>query len=362
MKKQLGTMSILCFFAISAVSFAESHVDEHGNAIIGTRTHSAVFNVGGTLEAFLVGLSENEVNRIVPGSMDFLNIVQPYDAEKTAGMADGCGLATIANMLAYTGWGDVNDFKTADDIFAYYCTTRFPDVVGLYAGVEWFITGNYSVQRHFPDIDVTPFINKGGFHPRVNYQTIAKVNENIRDVANITNIVNLLKTGGAIGLIIEWRERPGLPRFATHAMPVWGVIYDTAKRPTDRGYYTALLVNCSANHHGMGVQAPNVLQCYAIEWNNSIRRYNMDYMYDGKAAELWYYYALAPRPDYRQRLIRNHRRLDGTSQTITEPITVEKDNPVTHSAPALALRTPPTLGIATIPAGSPQHRGRKSAL
>ena len=233
---------------------------------IGTRTYEITVSVGGTLEAYLTGLSLAERNSIVGGSLAFLNGLDPYDAEKTwSGDSNHCWAGASANMLAYTGWGNVNGFQTEDDIYR-YISANFTNVAGnsLYAN-EWFITGNYA-QQGLAGWAQPRYTGAGGFHPDTNYRDIAGY-ATIRSVTGLTSAVNKLKEGAAVSLTIGWYNSPtGLNRSGGHLITMWGAVYDTTLSPTDNGYYVSLLVSDSDDSRPGGPNAPNVLTSLSIEW------------------------------------------------------------------------------------------------
>ena len=247
---------------------------------IGAKTYAMTFGVGGTLEAFLTGLSEYEMNSIVEESMAFLTpgFLDPYDAEKT-GFGDTalCWAGTAANMLAYTGWGEVNGFQTEDDILAYF-TENFTDFQGqTYYANEWFLTGNYA-RAGWPNWAQPISSSGGGFYPEINYSTIAGQDS----VTSMTHALKLLQNESAVGLSLGWYNSP-IPseRTGGHVITMWGAVYDTAKSPTAKDYYVSLLITDSDDNYGEGVNAPNLLKNLSLEWVSARNQYRLSDYYNG---------------------------------------------------------------------------------
>jgi hypothetical protein len=91
---------------------------------IGSKTYEVDMQIVGTQYVFLTGLSWTDYSAIIAAPetwLDHLTDIEPYDAEKSNnGDSLICWAASSANMLAYSGWGNVNGFETEDDIFNYY--------------------------------------------------------------------------------------------------------------------------------------------------------------------------------------------------------------------------------------------------
>jgi len=293
MKKQF-IFGVIVSFAISAVSFS---------AEIGTRTYSATFNVGGTREAYVIGLTYDEVDQIVPGSMDFLKIVKVFYVRPSADKT--CATITASNMLAYSGWGDVNGFKTSDDIYSFAMSKR---IAGRGANdsyiCRWFLSGKY-------DYHTPPFHSFNGFYPDVNSKNVLQY----FDGRHIPSIVRLMKQGHAVSMGVNWGAERG------HGSALFGVVYDTSKNSTSRDYYVGVIIADSYDHVG------DQKLCYIpMKWDSSKQTYELNYRKSiGKhvfniyqnpipmptnAIFLDTLYVMAPRSDYKKRLIANHTRID----------------------------------------------------
>ena len=313
MKKRWGATIVLCVFVISAVSFAESLIDKHGNALIGTRTHSKTFNIGGTLEAYLVGLSEDEANSITPGSMVFLKFVKPFDAEKS-GIGDlyTCAAATVANMLAYTGWGDVNGLRTADEVFAFFVAAyNTTEGIQPFFLCEWFIRGDFArnngVLRNQDQPLIKPF---DGFYPDIDSRTLRTYLRvvTVNNTSQIASTVDHMKNGCAVGVGFDYYRNS--TRSGTHTVTLWGIVYDSSKLPTANDYYVGLLISDSDDRIWNpnqrvsvgkgGASAPNELKYVSINWNHSKEWYDTNYRSpaDGtRVGVLRSFTILAPPPD-----------------------------------------------------------------
>lgn len=234
---------------------------------IGWKTYEIDIQVGGTVYAYLTGLSLNDKNAIINNPTDFLNNLNdldPYDAEKTMiGDSSMCWAASTANMLAYTGWGKVNGFQTEDDIFAYF-TDHFTNNGGhqFYAN-EWFLTGKYVPQSNSFSSNSwskqkTPGAG-GGFYPSVQYSSIAG-NVNLTSVNALTDAVNKLKDGCAVGL-----------GTTSHALTLWGIVYDTSKTGSPQYYVSLFQTDSDDNKYSNpnGLYAPNTLRNDTITWMGS---------------------------------------------------------------------------------------------
>jgi hypothetical protein len=243
---------------------------------IGTRTHAVTFNAGGTLEVFLTGLTQDEVNRIVPGSFDFLNIVQPFDTIRTRqGDSRACAVRAASNMLAYTGWGDTGDFQTPNEIYAFILehNTACPEG-GIHStdAIRIFMRqyGNPALTLKAQPIILAP-------KPAI--------------------LVDRLRQGYAITIGVrhyEIKDGVFVWKRLRHYFTVWGVVYDTR-----RDVYVGLLASNSENR----------LVHLPINWNSQrnaaiVRELNPE------NTLVWHsIQAVKPRPDYRQQLIRNYHNL-----------------------------------------------------
>lgn len=261
----------------SDASSSSSLLSGAGGTLIGTKSYSLIFGVGGTLEAYLTGLSEYEKNSIVFGSMGFLNNLSPYDAEKTGfGDTNHCWAGTAANMLAYTGWGNINGFQTEDDIFTYF-RSNFTDLQSnAWDANQWFIIGDY-YHRGWSDWAQPKSTSSGGFYPSVNYDTFAGYND-INDASGITGAINRLKAGSAIALTLGWYNTPGV-RNGGYFITMWGAVYNTAKSPTANDYYVSLLITDPDDNYGQGVNAPNLLKSLSITYSTAYGKYNFGSSY-----------------------------------------------------------------------------------
>jgi len=253
----------------------DSPTPQAAGSLIGSKTYDIIIGVGGSLEAYLTGLSLAEKNAIVGGSLAFLNNLNPYDAEKTgSGDSDLCWAATSANMLAFTNWGNVGTFQTEDDILSYF-NSHFTDAGSqAYFGNEWFLTGNYQRQGTAWANEGWAQVNSpgGGFYPSATYTSVAGL-VGVSSVNSLTSAVDSLKDGAAVGLGIGWYD-PWISRDGGHALTVWGAVYDTSKSKLASDYYVSLLLSDSDDHFGGGANAPNVLKSLNIVWAAQLNAYH----------------------------------------------------------------------------------------
>lgn len=231
------------------------------SAAIGTRNASATFSIDENRTGYVTGLTSSEATGVT-GS-NYLNIIKPYDAEKANSLADSrlCWAAATSNLLAYTGWGNVNGFQTEDDIFAYF-TSNFTDFRGSADyGVEWFITGNYQPFGWNGWAQITT-ANTGGFWPDAGITMDGPIlgYRNMSDEPGINSILTYLQGGYAIGLTVGWYEE-GMRR-GEHTVTVWGATYDNAT-----GELVSLLISDSDDDKYDGVNAPDTLNELFLEYN-----------------------------------------------------------------------------------------------
>ncbi|MDR2168551.1 MAG: fibronectin type III domain-containing protein, partial [Planctomycetaceae bacterium] len=246
-----------------------------GGSPIGSKSYSITVDVdgaSGSLEAYLTGLTETEKNSIIAGSTSFLSTLNPFDAEKNGnGDRDHCWAGTSSNMLAYTGWGNVNGFQTEDDIFDYF-RTNFTDAGGRsFYGNEWFITGSYGAPTDDGWAQLQS-INTGCFYPDINIKNFAADSCSMKSAIAITSAVDKLKDNAAIGLSIGWFSSSH-DRTGGHAITMWGVIYDTSKSSTNNDYYVSLLVSDSDDNKNNGANAKNVLKSLNIAYDTTYSSY-----------------------------------------------------------------------------------------
>ncbi|MDR1958641.1 MAG: right-handed parallel beta-helix repeat-containing protein, partial [Planctomycetaceae bacterium] len=277
-------------FTLFTDADTESQASPSSGSPIGSKSYSITVGVGGTLEAYLTGLTATEKNSIIAGSISFLSTLNPFDAEKIwSGDRNHCWAGTSSNMLAYAGWGSDKGFQTEDDLFNYFRSNFTDDAGRSYYGNDWFITGNYTPTGWKDWAQPT---GSGGLYSDYNIQTVAADVCPMNSASGITNVVNNLKEGSAVGLSLGWFDQYH-NRTGGHAITMWGAVYDTAKSNTANDYYVSLLVTDSDD--GSGVNAANVLKSLSIEYTSSYTSYRFS-SYSGGNGYLENYTWLAQYP------------------------------------------------------------------
>lgn len=150
-----------------------------------------------------------------------------HDAEKSPVNSDDdlmCWAATAANVLAWTGWGRVDDgtgqvMTTADEMFAYF-QDHWTDVGGLmYYGWDWWFDGTNDMQGVSGWSQVN--VPGGGFYPQEDPDDHIATSDT--DPAAMASIDALLHAGAGVGAAI-YRPKPGGGLYG-HSLTVWGYNY-----------------------------------------------------------------------------------------------------------------------------------------
>ena len=160
------------------VAAASAPIAVSAPAAIGQNNHAINITLGDGSNVILGGLSAADKATLEAGiyadATAFYAAIASfefYDAEKMPGDYWGCGLGTAANMLAQSGWGDVNSFTSEDDIFDYF-RDAFTYETGNEGGfstadvLEWFMNGT-SISNHTPVGGYT-----GGFHSSETFSSL----------------------------------------------------------------------------------------------------------------------------------------------------------------------------------------------
>jgi hypothetical protein len=274
-----------CLVFGSSTAFASS--------LIGSRDSSVTLNIAPDTELYLTGLSSSEAASVTPGN--YLTLIQPYDAEKT-GLYDTnlCWAATSANMLAYTGWGNVNGFQTEDDILAYFATS-FTDLAGndSYAN-EWFLNGTYRALGENDWAQPKPGGGTGNFWPDANasYSYVDMTS----NTSELDSLLPYLQDGYAVSLMLGWYEPVNgvIERTTGHTVTVWGASYNTST-----GNLLSLLISDSDNSYGngiYGVNAPDLLHEIFLVYNADGYYQFSNYYLDGRLEGFSYLSSVVPEP------------------------------------------------------------------
>ena len=255
-----------CLVFGSSTAFASS--------LIGSRNSSVTLDLGSNITAYITGLTASEAGSVT--ASNYLSIIHPYDAEKT-GLYDTnlCWAATSANMLAYTGWGNVNGFQTEDDILAYYAA-NFTDMPGnqQYAN-EWFLSGNYQPTDWAGWAQLTT-AGGGNFWPGVNvsYDYVNVYEE----ATKLDSLLTYLQDGNAVSLMLAHYDNG--QRSYGHAVTAWGATYDNAT-----GHLVSLLISDSDNDYGDGAFADDTLHEIFLVFDAVSGHYSFSNYYPGGVFE-----------------------------------------------------------------------------
>ncbi|MBN1588540.1 MAG: proprotein convertase P-domain-containing protein, partial [Pirellulales bacterium] len=142
------------------------------------------------------------------------------DAEKTPSNYEDdlmCWAATASNVLAWTGWGQVNGMTNTDEMFGYF-QDHWTDRGGLMGyGWDWWFDGtnNSAGWSGWSQVDVAG----GGFYPDeyfYNYYVSSSY-----DSTAMETIDDYLRDGYGVGLGVYTDTGGG------HAITCWGFNYDT---------------------------------------------------------------------------------------------------------------------------------------
>ena len=323
---------------------------------IGLKNYEIDVQIGGTVYAYLTGLSLSERNAIISDPTEFLNHLndlEPYDAEKTmSGDSLLCWAASSANMLAYTGWGNVNGFQTEDDIFAYF-SDHFTNNGGhqFYAN-EWFLTGRYYPLEHSLSpsawsMPTMPGTGGGFYYPSITYSAIAG-NFRITSVNTLTNAIDKLKAGCAVGM-----------GTTDHALTLWGTVYDTSKIGTTQYYVSIFLTDSDDNKNSYpnGPDAPNLLRNNTLSWSgSSCSIYLSAYGRNSQLVEVTWLAPFAPPKDFQSTGITdNSVTLEWTARDGATGYLVKwwkADDPTNVLDQSVSGRTTTTITIPTLEPGT----------
>jgi len=204
------------------------------------------------------------------------------DAEKTLRNSEDdymCWAAAAANVLDWTGWGEVDGMKTSDQMFKYFQDHWTDEGSLMIYGWEWWFTGvNSSAGRGlgWARVDVN---GGGGFHTSVNYQDFWHFDSNV-SVA-MPSIDTHLRAGRGTSI--------GIYGQGGHALTVWGFTHN----PDNPSDYNGIYVTDSDDHKYF-TNAPDALRYYEVEYAGG-RWYLQDYY----GSDSWYIgnvHALEPIP------------------------------------------------------------------
>ena len=197
------------------------------------------------------------------------------DAEKSlplapAGSTVGTGddfmdwAAAAANVLAWTGWGEVKGMTTADAIFQYFQAhwTDQPNW-SLDAWIWWFTGQN-------PDRRTTGVATVkspgGGFYRSLSISNYVQTQTDPSQA--MSSLDEFLHNGEGVVLGLQCNDKTDAWYPMSHAVTAWGFTCDTTKSPTDPNYYTGVYITDSDdNQAAAGTASPDELKYYKITYS-----------------------------------------------------------------------------------------------
>ena len=158
------------------------------------------------------------------------------DAEKDAADPNDdemCWAAIAANILDWTGWGDVGGMTNDDQMFQYY-VDHWTNSGGMmeYAWAWWFDGNNYGPS--FPPTWSQVDVPGGNFHPTEDFSDYYF--EHTDEATAMFAVDDYLRAGLGVSVTVF------APGFA-HGLTVWGFNYDPAKQGDPNGYLGIWVTN-----------------------------------------------------------------------------------------------------------------------
>ena len=189
------------------------------------------------------------------------------DAEKSPLDDDDdemCWAAAASNILAWTGWGLVDDLYDTDDIFEYFQEHWTNDGGWGDVGWTWWFSGvDISVGWGGSEVEVAG----GGFYTDLDYEDYLV--EEWDESLVMSSLDEFLHDGYGCTLGLY----DAVDDEAAHAITVWGFNYDV----NDPDYYVGVWVTDSDDDKNMSTP-PDELLYYELEWSESEGRwYMLDY-------------------------------------------------------------------------------------
>lgn len=201
-------------------------------------------------EVYLTGLKPEKVDSIQKQVLDKyakdnefeITDIDFIDAEKT-GKEDYdsnlCWAASASDMLRYSGWSNLTNYKTEDDLLD-LSAENFIDK-GYFAinGIEWFFNGTLGSYSPKPE-RFKNYPNSGGYLKDYSADTLVRRYSMREDYLAMTKqMISDLKNGLAIGLDITTSQD------AAHAITLWGCITDNSFSENDIKRYCAFFISDS---------------------------------------------------------------------------------------------------------------------
>ncbi len=196
------------------------------------------------------------------------------DAEKDTQAGDDlmCWAGAAANVLEWTGWGKTAGMTNSDQMFQYF-QDHWTDQGGLpQFGWDWWLSGINPQQgvSGWSQVDVAG----GNFYPYPDYwytdYVFSRGQGSAAQTYAMADVDQYCRAGYGVSL--------GVFGSIAHAITCWGFNYDTSLAPSNPNYYKGIWVTDSddSKYTSNGVTAPNTLHYYAVSWNSSYSRYDLN--------------------------------------------------------------------------------------
>ncbi|MBQ4107164.1 MAG: AIDA repeat-containing protein, partial [Lentisphaeria bacterium] len=235
------------------------------------------FSVGDTQKAYLASRNILDYSAFgIDGTYSGPGVI---DAEKRTSTyfpkdADLCWAGAAANILEFSGWGDVAGLSNEDDIYDFlknaFAANNNETVGGSTMGaVDWFVNGTkYSALGTSPKF----------------YTSGAEVKNYACDINLAAQLQAAMEGGNAIGLSVSFLYHDGSPTPAGHALTIFGFTYDERYDITDPRYLTGVFIADSDDSKDQldSRASQNTLTLVTVEWNEELGAYCMPY-YGGGA-------------------------------------------------------------------------------
>jgi hypothetical protein len=187
------------------------------------------------------------------------------DAEKSPTNSNDdllCWAATASNVLAYTGWGNVDGMSNSDSMFAYYID-HWTDVGGLMDFAwDWWFDGTNGSQGLAGWSQV--YSPGGGFYPNTNFWSY--YHEDWTASRSMSAIDQFLRLGCGVGLAVYGG--------GAHAITCWGYNYD----PESPSTYYGIWVSDSDDDKNL-TSPPDRLRYYDVAYSSTYSRWYIQNFY-----------------------------------------------------------------------------------
>ena len=302
----------LDFSAGDSVTYTLSHdltaYSSTAEIVCGT-DKSSLFAIrdSGTEYAYLMGYGNVTWDDFTAGSQPYTVNPLYFDAEKssTNGRDDMlCWAGTTANMLAWSGWGEIGlpeaTGDNAEDVIFKKLMNSFPDEGGFIEdGLCWFFSTNY---RNYSNSNAASS-GSGNYIGQSVWPGISMTTLN--SASAMDSLAAALENNMAVGLSVGFYNSLGSSaRTSGHAVTVWGYTYNAAKEKGTGGYYTGLLITDSDDNktYADPTDAPDALHLLPLKWSSSVNRYYTSY-YSGTVTKLEDFVALPQVSDWPEEVI-----------------------------------------------------------